>query len=189
MAVADSVGGTRARMAPLPRRSRARRGASCSHSSVDAGERSSSGLDETMTPLRLLAPRRREIDLEVGVAEGEGVVGRRELRKVEAPLVVPVGVDAEIVAVGEHDVRAPCSLSSCEPAREHPGIDLAEAAPAARGDAAEELAEDELGVGRADRLERRPGDDLEALREAPAWREEPVAARRRLERRAACSRR
>ena len=117
-----------------------------------------------------------EIDREVGVAERDVPVGRRDVPEVRAAVARLVGVHAEVAPVGEHRRHRAAEVELGEP-RPHDGrVGLAQAAPAPRREAREKLAEDALGVGRADGLEGGVGREVEALAQAAAMGEEPVTA-------------
>jgi hypothetical protein len=114
-----------------------------------------------------------EIDVEIVVAERDLVVRRRQRAEPQRHAAA-IGVNQQIAAVGEAHRQRADLVELGEPAHQHVELDLTEVAPAALDEAVEQAAEDRLGVGRADRLER-TGDLGGFAIEAAGVRHDPVA--------------
>ena len=115
-----------------------------------------------------------QVDEQLGVAEGEPVVGRQDLPHPD-PRRLAVGVDRHVVPVGEHAGEVAALVDAPQPLQQDARVGLAQALPAPLGEAVHQLAEDELGVGGAHRLEGSPGPQLEPVAQRPGVAEEPVA--------------
>ena len=73
-----------------------------------ARARARAASDETMTPLRLISPRRvRSTHRSSSPKASCGPCGGRSCAEVQAPLVARVGVDEEVVPVAHHQAQAP----------------------------------------------------------------------------------
>ena len=121
-----------------------------------------------------LDPAGAEIDLEVLAAEHQRAVRRGQGPQLQG--VLAVGVDDQVAAVAEDPADHAVVVEPGEPLVHQREVGVAEVAPAPVGDVVHQLAEQQLAVGRPDRLEQPLTSDLEPVLEAARVGEQPVAA-------------